>query len=97
MSEKWKAVFENEELIKKVVALSPEDAQKVLAENGFEFSMDEIMEQGKAINEMLAKIKAGETGELSEDDLDDVSGGGDHGGMLLAGIAIGLIIASCGW
>lgn len=96
MSEKWNEVFANEELTKKIVVLSPEDAQKVLAENGYEFSMDEMMEAAKAINEVLAKVKAGETGELSEDDLDDVTGGG-HGGMLLAGIAVGLIIASCGW
>lgn len=98
MSEKWKAVFANEELTKKIVALSPEEAQKVLAENGYEFSMDEIMEQGKAINELLAKVRAGQTGELSEDDLDDVSGGG-HLGDLAAGFAIGAMIAitALGW
>lgn len=98
MSEKWNAVFANEELTKKIVVLSPEDAQKVLAENGYEFSMDEIMEAGKTINEMLAKIRAGQTGELSEDDLEDVSGGG-HRTDLAIGFAIGAMIAitALGW
>ena len=98
MSEKWNTVFADENLAKKIIVLSPEDAQKVLAENGYEFSMDEIMKAGKAINEMMVKIKAGQTGELSEDDLEDVSGGG-HGTDLAVGFAIGAMIAitALGW
>lgn len=93
MTEKWNEVFRNEELAKKVVALSPEEAQKILSENGFDFTLDEILEAGKEINELLAKYK---NGEISEEDLAEVSGGG-HGGYFLVGIVAGVVIASCGW
>lgn len=93
MSEKWNDVFSNEELTKKVVALSPEEAQKVLAENGFVFTLEEVLEQGKEINELLEKFKKG---EISEEELTAVSGGG-HKGYFLVGIVAGVVIASCGW
>ncbi len=72
LNEKWNAVFENEELAMKVVPMQPEEAQKVLAENGFDFTIDEILEAGKE----LYKIREQQASdELNEDDLEDVAGG----------------------
>lgn len=71
LNEKWIPVFENLELAKKIIPMQPEEAQKVLAENGFEFTMDEILEAGKVLYEMQNRPE----GELSADDLDAVSGG----------------------
>ena len=72
LNEKWIPVFENEALAIKVVQMQPEEAQKVLAENGYDFTMDEILEAGKE----LYKIQAQESSdELSEDELGDVAGG----------------------
>ena len=93
MTEKWNEVFQNEELAKKVVALSPNEAQKTLSENGFDFTLDEILEAGKEINEILAKYK---NGEIGEEALAEVSGGG-HGSYFLVGLVAGVVIASCGW
>ena len=72
LNEKWIPVFENEALAIKVVQMQPEEVQKVLAENGYDFTMDEILEAGKE----LYKIQAQESSdELSEDELGDVAGG----------------------
>ena len=67
MTEKWTEVFANEELAKKILALTPEEAQKVLAENGYEFTLEEILDQGKEINTLIEKYK---NGEINEADLE---------------------------
>ncbi len=72
LSAKWTPVFENEELAKKIVPMQPEEAQKVLAENGFEFTLDEILEAGK---ELYAIRNQQLSGEIDEEDLENVSGG----------------------
>lgn len=71
LNEKWIPVFENLELAKKILPMQPEEAQKVLAENGFDFTIDEILEAGKVLYEMQNAPE----GELSENDLDAVAGG----------------------
>lgn len=71
LNAKWIPVFENLELAKKIVPMQPEEAQKVLAENGFDFTIDEILEAGKVLYEMQNAPE----GELSENDLDAVAGG----------------------
>ena len=73
LNEKWIPVFENEELAMKVVPLQPEEAQKVLAENGYEFTLDEIVAAGKELYQMRERMNT--SGELTEDDLSDVAGG----------------------
>ena len=73
MNEKWLPVLENEELMMKVVPMKPEEAQQVLAENGYNFTMDEILEMGKAL--YAIRTKQNSNGELSEEDLEDVAGG----------------------
>ena len=72
LNEKWFPVFQNEELARKVLPLSPEEAQKVLAENGFDFTIDEILDAGNELSKMQERLTSG---ELDEDDLEDVSGG----------------------
>jgi hypothetical protein len=73
MNEKWLPVLENEELMMKVVPMAPEEAQKELAANGYNFTMDEIIEMGKDLYAL--RSKANSDGELSEGDLEDVAGG----------------------
>ena len=77
LSEKWAPVFENEELAAKVIPMQPEEAQKVLAENGFNFTMDEILEAGNELYAMRERLN--NDGELNEDDLEDVAGGVNWG------------------
>ena len=74
LNEKWIPVFENEELAMKVIPLQPEEAQKVLAENGYEFTLDEIVAAGEELYKMRERMNT--SGELTEDDLSDVAGGG---------------------
>ena len=74
LNEKWIPVFENEELAMKVIPLQPEEAQKVLAENGYEFTLDEILAAGKELYQMRERMST--DGELTEDELSDVAGGG---------------------
>lgn len=71
LNAKWIPVFENLELAKKILPMQPEEAQKVLAENGFDFTIDEILEAGKVLYEMQNSPE----GELSENDLEAVAGG----------------------
>ena len=72
--EKLRAAFADEAFVKELFALEePEDVQKKLAERGIEMSLDEI----KAIPQAFAAAQKQEGGgELSEDDLENVAGGG---------------------
>ena len=73
MNEKWEKVLENEELMMKVVSMLPEEAQKELAENGYDFTLDEILEMGKELYKIRSSMNS--DGELSEGDLEGVAGG----------------------
>ena len=87
LNEKWIPVFENEELAMKVIPLQPEEAQKVLAENGYEFTLDEIIAAGEELYQMRERMNT--SGELTEDDLSDVAGGGWLAGVKFACQAAG--------
>ena len=57
--------------------MKPEDAQKVLEENGFNFTLDEIIETGKELY-ALKESMTGEnenSDELEEDELENIAGG----------------------
>ena len=88
----WDEIFENEELVKKIVTLQPEEAQKVLAENGYEFSVEEVVEKGNELNEFIKKINSG---EITEDALDNVSGGCKW--CFAAGVAVGVAAYLLPW
>ncbi len=92
--ERWNEVFSNEELTKKIVVLEAEEAQKVLAESGYDFSLAEIKAEIEVVKAAVAKAQSE---ELGEDDLEDVAGGVSHGAYLVTGFVVGVVIASCGW
>lgn len=58
------------ERAKKLMDLSPEEAVKIINENGNDFTVDEVVEFGLNLKNVVAQAD-----ELSEDNLDDVAGG----------------------
>ncbi len=67
--QKIKELFSDEQFVKELFALeTPEEVQAVLADNDVEISVEEILK----IRELLIKK---ENGELSDEDLEEVSGG----------------------
>ncbi|HBA46890.1 MAG TPA: hypothetical protein DCZ91_03630 [Lachnospiraceae bacterium] len=65
-----KEVLSNQEVAEEFFSKeTPEEAQAFLQERGVEISLDEIKEIGAALEKM-------QDGELSEDDLENVAGGG---------------------
>lgn len=65
-----KEVLSNQEVAEEFFSKeTPEEAQAFLQEKGVEISLDEIKEIGAALEKM-------QDGELSEDDLENVAGGG---------------------
>lgn len=54
-------------------ARTAEDIQTVLNRHGIKMTIGEVIELGEKINRLMV---SGENRELSEDDLEDVSGGG---------------------
>ena len=75
--EKLKELLKDEFFAKELsTKIEAEDAQKYFAEHGVDFTMDEMKAMGKALN-----LAAEKGGELSEDELEQVSGG--FGGILI--------------
>ena len=68
---------------------TPEEVQSLLKEQGIEFNLDEI----NVIKEELAKFiaKAG-SGELSDEDLENVAGGADPSVIIEGIVKIGELI-----
>ena len=92
--EKWTEIFENEELTKKLIAQTPEEVQKTLAEAGYEVTADEILAVGNEIN---AAVKKAAATELGEADLDEVAGGAYN---FKTGFVVGAVVAAgiiLGW
>lgn len=73
--EKLAELFQNEDFQEKVSAVeTPEEFQKLLNENGLDYDLADVNEFGEKITK-LAGIIDDENGELSEDNLETVSGG----------------------
>ena len=71
MTEKMKALMSDEKMINKLLSINdPEEARKFFAENGMEFTIEEIHMLAGCLNRM-----AENNGELSDASLNDVSGG----------------------
>ena len=71
-------VLESEQFQKEVVSVTtPEDMQKLIASHGVELTVDEVMELCGQI------VKAMNSDEISEDELDNVAGG-----VVILGITI---------
>ena len=76
-------------------AMSPEEATKVLNNNGNDFTVNEVKEMGKAIATVASGV--GVSGELDETSLDNVSGGlGDIGNIVLSGASALCAVGSAG-
>lgn len=79
------ALLQNENEVAALFELSPADAAAKLAEMGFDFTEAELVEYGKILDQEKKAAEA--CGELSEDALENVSGGG-----LLAAAVAGVIV-----
>lgn len=67
-----KFLYEDLERAKKLTEMSPEDAAVEIKSYGFDFTADELVSFAEDVEALRASME----GELSEDDLDDVAGGG---------------------
>ena len=77
---KLKELIANEDFAKELFGKqTAEEAQALLKDNGVEFTLDEVNQIGDGIR-IIAKKQA-EGGELSEADLESVSGGVDMSGL----------------
>lgn len=107
MEEKVKVLVQDEAFVKALINCdNPEDVQKLFADHGVELTLEEVTQMGKALEKMDPQ-----SGELSEDDLEDVAGGAlgiVMGGVItvigsaIAGVAMGSLAAgvaagSIGW
>ena len=88
-----------------MIQLSPEKVVEIVNKDGGDFTIEEVTAFGKeVVNNVLAK-----DGELSEEDLENVAGGGKKPGWVKAGEAIlasevftavaisAFCIATCTW
>ncbi len=92
MEERLKQVYEllkkNEQLTKELFTQeTPEGAQKVLKNAGIDFTIDEI----KTVGKLICQIQENNGRELSEEELENVAGGG----LIIAtsiALTVGLIV-----
>lgn len=96
MNEKWDAVFSDVEFAKSIISMEPEDALKALKEKGYDFCMEEVLEAGKEISQMMSQMNE----ELDEGALENVAGGA-IGWNFKTGFVVGAVVAGgiicCGW
>lgn len=77
-------------LVEKLISLdTPEDVQKLLKEQGLEFSLEEISAMKDAIAMVIEK---GQSGEITDDALENVAGGISANNPIIIGPGLGLII-----
>lgn len=81
-----KYLMDDKQRLEQLMAMPAEAAAAKINADGYDFSTDELV----AFAEELEKQPAQKNGELSEDDLDNVTGGG-VGAFLLGSIAWYLI------
>lgn len=96
--EQIKKVFEDEAFVKQLTAAAtPEDVQKLLETKGVSLTVDQIHELGDTIIKLDSgeltpeEIEKEQTGELNDDDLENVAGGSFIGAALGVGF-VGLMI-----
>lgn len=72
MTEKFEKLMQDQAFVEKLLALDEDtEIQALLAENGVDFSLEEIAAIKKGVSAQLS----GEEAELSDDDLEGVAGG----------------------
>ena len=77
-------LMSNPELSKELLESTPEEALKRINAAGHDFTLEEILQFGQQLREAVS-------GELSEDSLEEVAGGG-LGGTFVAGFLVGVAI-----
>lgn len=91
-NEKLQSLLKDEAFVERILRMTPEEVQKVLEEEGVHFTVEEIIQAGEMI-----KAIAENDGELSEEALENVAGGGKLGkkiGSFVVGIVVGGIIVT---
>lgn len=83
-NEKIELLLKNEEFVKRIVQMTPEEVQKEFEAAGVAISVEEIVQAGKYINSIIK-----EDGELDENALENVAGGGKVGSFVAGMIAGG--------
>lgn len=85
MREKLEELFRDSEFAKKAMEMTPEELTNVLNEKGIEVSLEDVMEAGKMINDVIGKD------EIDLEALETVTGGGNVGDVV-AGVLVGVVI-----
>ena len=99
--QKLQEVFSDKAYMESIVKMSAEDAAKSLCEKGVEVTADDLM---KVHDFIMAHKEQLQNGELPEDVLAEISGGGSFwgtlaglsGGSVVGGIVL-LLLSSTGW
>ena len=74
--ERIKQFFSDEEFVKELLSKeTPEEVQAVLAEKNIDLTIAEIVKLGEIISKKLQQTENGESAELTEEELKDISGG----------------------
>ena len=92
MNNRAMELFKDEEFLKKVLVMSPEDAQKEFEKEGGEITVDELNDIAAKINKALQS-----NGELDEESLDDVVGGAFNYVKFGVGVAVGIAVVCAPW
>lgn len=69
--DKLQEILKDESFAESIAEASPEEAQKAFESKGVSFTLEQVEELGKAINDA-----SNPSDELSENDLENVAGGG---------------------
>ncbi len=90
MNEKMKQLEtklkEDAEFAKELFVLeTPEEARELLQTNGIEFSLSEVVELGKAVQEVTRKR---EEGQLTDEELEEIAGGNDIEFAIVKGMVL---------
>ena len=74
--ERIKEVFSDEEFVKELFSKeTPEEAKALLEEKDIDFSVEDLIKLREIIIAKMEQQSSSEEGEISEEDLEDVSGG----------------------
>ena len=74
--ERIKEVFSDEEFVKEIFSKeTPEEAKALLEEKDIDFSVEDLIKLREIIIAKMEQQSSSEEGEISEEDLEDVSGG----------------------
>lgn len=94
MEEISQALMDNQSEIQVLLAMSPEDASARLKTLGYNFTAEELIAYGDELQKMKDKVMS-KDGELNEENLEEVAGGGLVT-VALFGVVVGYYIYTRG-